>query len=88
MVCAYLLLASACVPADPAADFVRRMDAAPPGERLPDWERTRRLILREALAVGQVAPDFTLATADGNTTITRSAFHESRPLVLIFGSYT
>ncbi len=85
---ALLVSVLACVPADPRADFIRRMDAAPPDERPPDWERMRRLMLRPAPAVGEVAPDFTLATADGERTITRSAFHESRPLVLVFGSYT
>jgi hypothetical protein len=36
---------------------------------------------------GDVAPDFTLPSADGNGTITLSQFR-GKPLVLIFGSYT
>ena len=37
--------------------------------------------------VGSTAPDFTLATPDGRTRLSRSTF-EGRPLVLVFGSYT
>jgi len=78
----------ACAPRDPMADFIARMDAMPPEKRLPDWERTKRLMARRAPAAGEAAPDFTLATPDGSQRITRSAFHEGRPLVLVFGSFT
>ncbi len=37
---------------------------------------------------GQVAPDFTLASPDGATTVTLSDFAGERPVALIFGSYT
>jgi hypothetical protein len=77
-----------CAPADPVAHFITEVDASPPEKRPPDWERTKRLMSRPAPAVGQPAPDFTLASADGRLSITRSKFHVGRPLVLIFGSFT
>lgn len=80
--------AGGCRPADPVAGFIERQDSLPPDQRVPDWDRTRRLMLRRAPAVGEAAPDFTLAALDGSGDIRRSAFHESRPLVLIFGSFT
>ena len=38
--------------------------------------------------VGDVAPDFELQDADGNTTVKLSAFRGQRPVALVFGSYT
>lgn len=38
--------------------------------------------------LGQVAPDFTLASEDGEDEVTLSDFAGKRPVVLIFGSYT
>lgn len=81
-------MGSACQPNDPVAMFIKQQDGLPPEQRVPDWERTKRLMLRKAPAVGDVAPDFALATLDGSQTIRMSEFHESRPLVLIFGSFT
>ncbi len=80
--------AAGCQPADPVVGFIERQDSLPLDQRVPDWERTRRLMLRRAPAVGEAAPDFTLAAIDGSGDIRRSAFHENRPLVLIFGSFT
>ncbi len=77
-----------CAPRDPMAAFIAKQDSLPPEERVPDWERTRRLILRTAPAVGDVAPDFELPLLDGSGEIRRSEFHEGRPLVLVFGSFT
>jgi len=37
---------------------------------------------------GDVAPDFTLASPDGATTVALSSFRGRRPVVLVFGSYT
>jgi len=48
------------------------------------WVRARR----GKLAVGQEAPDFDLATRDGGSRVRLSALRGSRPVVLIFGSYT
>lgn len=79
---------SACQPADPVATFIARQDSLPPDKRVPDWERTKRLMLRPAPCVGDVAPDFSLPTLDGSRTIHRGEFHENRPLVLVFGSFT
>ncbi len=42
----------------------------------------------EGPAVGALAPDFTLTTADGKGKITLSQHRGKRPLVLIFGSFT
>lgn len=82
-----LMLPAACEKPDPAADFVRRVDAAPPEKRPPNWSEVKDLMARRAPAVGETAPDFTLPLLAGGQ-VTRSAFHESRPLVLIFGSFT
>src|SRR5436190_2095156 len=37
---------------------------------------------------GELAPDFSLRTADGKETVTLSDFRGKRPVALIFGSYT
>jgi hypothetical protein len=41
-----------------------------------------------ALEPGQVAPDFELPTADHKSQIQLSSFRGSKPVVLVFGSYT
>ena len=48
------------------------------------WNHTRG----GALAVGDLAPDFDLPTADGARRVRLSEFRDHRPVVLIFGSYT
>jgi hypothetical protein len=40
------------------------------------------------LNVGDPAPDFRLQTLDQKSEVALSAFHGTRPVVLIFGSYT
>ena len=40
------------------------------------------------LRVGDAAPDFTLATHDHRGQVTLSSHRGSRPVVLVFGSYT
>ncbi|HYL99983.1 MAG TPA: redoxin domain-containing protein [Blastocatellia bacterium] len=40
------------------------------------------------LKVGDDAPDFSLKSQDGNSTVTLSSFKGNKPVVLIFGSYT
>ena len=80
------LFVSGC--GSPAERFIRRMDALPPEERVPNWEMTKALINRPAPPVGSTAPDFTLKDPGGTRTITRSVFQGNRPLVLIFGSFT
>lgn len=40
------------------------------------------------LHVGDSAPDFTLKTLDGSAQVQLSSFRNSKPVVLIFGSYT
>ncbi len=51
--------------------------------------RTRERELREETTpkVGETAPDFELATLDGDARVRLSA-HRGRPVGLIFGSYT
>ena len=41
-----------------------------------------------SLRVGDAAPDLALADADGSGTVQLSELFESKPLVLVFGSYT
>ncbi|NOT02077.1 MAG: hypothetical protein HOP29_15805 [Phycisphaerales bacterium] len=77
---------SGCAPS--VDDYIRMVDAKPADERPPGWEDVKTWMARRAPAVNEKAPDFTLPTDDGDATITRSDFHENRPLVLIFGSYT
>jgi len=81
-------IAAGCRAPDPAAKFIAQMDRAPAAERPPDWERTKRLMVRPAPKAGQPAPDFSLRTLDGSRVITRSRYQAGRPLVLIFGSFT
>jgi hypothetical protein len=38
--------------------------------------------------VGDLAPDFSLKSLDGESTTELSAFRNNKPVVLIFGSYT
>jgi hypothetical protein len=40
------------------------------------------------LKPGDVAPDFTLPTLDKTSQITLASFRNSKPVVLVFGSYT
>jgi hypothetical protein len=77
-----------CSSGDPSPKFIADVDHAPPEKRPPNWERTKSLMARAVPAVGAAAPDFTLKTVDGSTTITRSKFHPDRPMVLVFGSFT
>jgi hypothetical protein len=53
-------------------------------------ERGRRGMSMEddAPKRGDVAPDFTLKTADGKGEVALASFRGKRPVVLIFGSYT
>jgi len=88
-----ILLLSGCMHGgkmknDPAAEMIAQVDQSPPEKRPPNWEVTRALMMRKAPAVGEIATDFTLATADGKSTITRSRYQADRPLVLVFGSFT
>lgn len=68
--------------------WIARMDAKPPEEQVPNWPEIRKLMMRDAPAVGEAAPDFTLKTPDGAETVRLSALRENKPVVLIFGSWT
>jgi hypothetical protein len=41
-----------------------------------------------SLKVGDVAPNFSLATSDGRSTVSLSDFRDQKPVVLVFGSYS
>lgn len=43
---------------------------------------------QNSLKVGQLAPDFTLSSLDGESETTLSQFRGEKPVVLFFGSYT
>ena len=81
-------LAVGCKSVDPAPKFIARVDNAPPERRPKGWENVRPLMLRPAPVVGQTAPDFTLPVVDGTSEINRLAYQGTRPLVLIFASFT
>lgn len=79
-------------PTEEDVDFARvwmaEMDARPPEERVPHWDHVRSLMVREAPRVGEPAPDFALERRDGGGTIRLSEFQPTKPVVLIFGSWT
>lgn len=50
----------------------------------PLWMHARR----GPVAPGDTAPDFTLPRLDGSGKVRLSEFRGSRPVVLVFGSYT
>ncbi len=54
------------------------------------WIRYNEYDIRSegSLAVGDLAPDLELASADGNGTRKISELYREKPLVLVFGSYT
>jgi len=74
--------------AQEAEDFIRAVDKSPAEKRPPGWEKTKELMARKPPAVGDVAPDFTLKSLDGEKSVTRSKLPPGKPQVLIFGSYT
>ena len=53
-----------------------------PAKRMWLWSR------RGTLAIGDDAPDFTLARQDRSGPVTLSAFRGRKPVVLVFGSYS
>ena len=53
-----------------------------PGPRMWLWARSGHL------SEGEMAPDFTLSTAERTSRVTLSAHRGQRPVVLVFGSYT
>jgi hypothetical protein len=70
------------------AVFVASVVAQQPG-RGPRGKGPRKDTRREGkYKVGDMAPDFKLATLDGKQQVTLSSFRGKRPVALIFGSYT
>ena len=53
-----------------------------PGVRIWSWARAGQV------DPGTLAPDFTLPTQEGTSTVTLSSFRGRQPVVLVFGSYT
>ena len=92
LVASYILLAGAVTAAmlQPPERFGQIMKHVPmaivwgalPGPRLWLWAR------RGHLSEGELAPDFTLPTYDHSGTVTLSSHRGTRPVVLVFGSYT
>lgn len=85
-----LLLPLGCAASDTdrAEAFVAEMDALPAEEQVPNWSQIRGLMARSAPQVGEIAPAFTLERMDGAGTISLAEFQPTRPVVLVFGSWT
>ena len=77
-----------CARSFDADKFIAQVDQSPPEKRPPNWEHTKKLMARRPPAVGELAPDFSLPTLDGSATVHRTTYQRSRPLVLVFGSFT
>lgn len=73
---------------DPAARMIAQMDAAAPEDRVPHWELVRSRMTRPVPEVGTPAPDFALPTFDGSDVIALAEFEPTKPVVLVFGSWT
>jgi hypothetical protein len=76
---AVFCIAAGCRTADPAAQFLAKMDRAPEESRPKNWEQTRSLMARRAPKVGEVAPNFSLPTRDGTGTVTLASHQAGRP---------
>lgn len=50
--------------------------------------RIQKALDRQAPKKGDRAPDFTLHDVDGRESVTLSNFRGSKPVALVFGSYT
>lgn len=83
-----LVAVAGCMTGDPADKMIQMVDQSPPEKRPPDWDTTRSLMMRPSPSVGDVAPDFTLKTANGDQSITRTKYQPGKPQVLVFGSFT
>ena len=91
VICGYVALLAAMNRAmhQPPEQFGRFMSKIPvaiffiaPFETM--WTRARA----GNVAVGDMAPDFTLPTQDKTAHVTLSTIRNDKPVVLIFGSYT
>jgi hypothetical protein len=79
----------------PTRPPLRRVDEPPPKDDGPSPVTLMLGLLKGELGsplpgpkVGQIAPDFTLPTQDGNGEIALSQYRGKKPVVLIFGSFT
>jgi hypothetical protein len=67
-------------------------EGTPPSREQKDQRKKARGKQRQrqdtAPKVGDLAPDFSLKSLDGESTTELSAFRNNKPVVLIFGSYT
>jgi hypothetical protein len=80
-------LAAMLQPPERFGQFMRHMPAPViwgglPASRMWLWARAG------TLGEGEQAPDFTLPTLDNRASVTLSSFRGTRPVVLVFGSYT
>ena len=73
----------------PPDQFTRFMSRVPPPAMLALPFRSLWLQARGgSLRVGEAAPDFELETLDHRGRVRLSSFRGSKPVVLVFGSYT
>lgn len=84
--CAYIY-AQMRKPPEEFGRFMRKIPApvaflAFPFETM--WMKARK----GSVEIGDRAPDFTLQTLDGNSSVQLATLNRERPVVLIFGSYT
>lgn len=73
----------------PPQRFGRLMAHVPiPAMAIVPFEPMWNVARKGSTRVGELAPDFTLPTADHKTEIRLSSFRGRQPVVLVFGSYT
>jgi hypothetical protein len=81
------LLAIMCQPPERFASIVARIPGPALFLLLP-FERLWLVARGGHLRVSDPAPDFDLSTLDRRSTVRISSFRGSKPVVLVFGSYT
>lgn len=82
-----VVLSAMCLPPVHFGKFMRYAPAPLvwgllPAERMWRWARAG------GLAVGDIAPDFTLPLRDQSRVIKLSSYRGKKPVLLVFGSYT
>ena len=91
LVALYALLLATLLTAmhQPPDDFGQFMAKVPgPAFRLLPFRPLWMFAREGRLKPGDPAPDFTLQTVDRSTRVQLSAFRGTKPVVLVFGSYT
>ena len=70
------------------ASFAASDVASQQARKRPDGRRPGSKRKPDTLKVGDMAPDFTLKTLDGDQTVKLGSFRGKKPVALVFGSYT